>query len=103
MATVGERLRKLRKAKGFSIRKAADDLKVNKNTLSKYERNKRKPKSDFIDKASTYYNVSTDYILGKTDFKNSDINLPDNIITDMKWLPVLGTIPAGKPVLAQKI
>ena len=69
MVSFKDRLRKLRKEKDKSIREAADDLEIGKTTLSNYERGERVPNKDFINKAANYYNVSTDYLLCRTNNK----------------------------------
>lgn len=71
MDKFAKRLRELRNEKGISIRQAAKDLDVGKTTLSNYERGKRSPNKDFINRAADYYNVSADYLLGKIDDKHA--------------------------------
>ncbi len=69
MKKLSRRLRLLRNEKEENLTTAADNLHVSKNTLSRYERGERKPDSDFINRAADYYNVSTDYLLGRTDIR----------------------------------
>lgn len=64
------RLRELRDERGMSLDDLADALHVNKSTLSRIENEQREPKESFIRECSDYFNVSTDYLLGKTDLKN---------------------------------
>ncbi|OCL28635.1 repressor LexA [Orenia metallireducens] len=103
MNTLGDRLRELRNQKGLNIREAAENLDVNKNTLSRYENNKRKPDSEFIEKAANYYNVNTDYLLGRVNFRDK---LPENaqIINpdDMVKIPIVGCVSCGIPLLAEE-
>lgn len=56
----------LRRESAFSQKKVADDLGVSQALLSHYENGVREPKLEFIIKASEYYQVTTDYILGRT-------------------------------------
>lgn len=60
----------LRKEKGLSQKKAATDLNISQALLSHYEKGIRECGLDFIIKLSDYYNVSCDYLLGKTPNKN---------------------------------
>ena len=56
----------LRKEKGLSQKQAATDLDISQALLSHYEKGIRECGLDFIIKLSDYYNVSCDYLLGKT-------------------------------------
>ncbi len=60
------RLRQLRQNKRMTLDALAKELETTKTTLSRYENNKRLPDADFIAKAATFFNVSTDYILNLT-------------------------------------
>ena len=48
----------------------AKDLNTTKVTLSRYENAKREPKSETLNQLSNYFNVSIDYLFGKTDERN---------------------------------
>ncbi len=56
----------LRKEKGISQKKAAQDLGVSQSLLSHYEKGIRECGLLFVVKAANYYNVSCDYLLGKS-------------------------------------
>jgi len=56
----------LRQEKGISQKKAAQILEVSQALLSHYEKGIRECGLDFIIKCADYYNVSTDYLLGRT-------------------------------------
>ena len=62
----------LRRESSLSQKKAADDLGVSQALLSHYENGVREPKLEFIMKASDYYGVTTDYILGRTVERSHD-------------------------------
>jgi len=59
-------LGRLRREKGLSQRQAARELGVSQALLSHYETDAREPKLDFVLKVCDYYDVSADYILGRT-------------------------------------
>ena len=61
------RLKKLRKAKGITQEKAAEELNISFEHLSKMERGKGKPSLDLLLEIAFYYQVSTDYLLLGTD------------------------------------
>lgn len=68
----------LRKEKGLSQKQAAADLNISQALLSHYEKGIRECGLDFIIKLSDYYNVSCDYLLGKTPNKNGvTLNIED--------------------------
>ena len=56
----------LRHARGLSQRKVAADLKISQALLSHYENGKRECGLDFLVRAADYYNVSVDYLLGRS-------------------------------------
>ena len=56
----------LRKERGLSQKQAAADLEVTQALLSHYENGKRECGLDFLVRAADYYNVSVDYLLGRS-------------------------------------
>ena len=62
-------LSRLRKEKNMSQKEAAADLGVSQALLSHYENGIRECGLDFIIKAANFYNVTTDYLLGRSDSK----------------------------------
>ena len=56
----------LRQERGVSQRTAAKDLGISQALLSHYENGIREPGLAFVVKACDYYNVSADFILGRT-------------------------------------
>ena len=67
METLAIRLKELRKEKGYTLEQMANDLNTTKVTLSRYENGTREPKSETLNQLSDYFNVSIDYLFGKTD------------------------------------
>lgn len=63
----------LRKERKISQKKAAEDLGVAQALLSHYEKGKRECGLDFLVRASNYYNVSTDYLLGKSAVSSGEV------------------------------
>ena len=66
------RLRALRLEKNESLEKIAKYLNVTIQTISNYETGKRDMTTDTIIKLANYYDVSTDYLLGKSNISNYD-------------------------------
>lgn len=71
MATFAERLRKLRNEKDITLDELAEILETTKATLSRYENSLREPKAEFVQRVANYFNVTTDYIMGQSDFRES--------------------------------
>ena len=66
------RLKELRKKKGISQLRLATDLNTTQNTISRYETGEREPGIDELIKIADYFNVSVDYLIGRT--KNPKMN-----------------------------
>jgi phage repressor protein C with HTH and peptisase S24 domain len=64
-----DQLQELRKEKKFTQEEAADKFGVKLSTYQKYERDAISPPYDILIKIADFYNVSTDYLLGRTDIK----------------------------------
>ena len=67
MSTYSNRIRELRKNKSLSQEQLADKLGVTKQAVSQMERGARKPSVTMLEALCDFFNVSTDYLLGKED------------------------------------
>ena len=70
MKNFGIVLSSLRKEKGLSQREVASDLGISQALLSHYENGAREPKLEFVVKACNYYDITSDFILGRIDDRN---------------------------------
>ncbi len=61
------RLKELRKQKNISQLRLALELNTNQNTISRYESGKREPGLKELIKIADFFDVSTDYLLERTD------------------------------------
>ena len=61
------RLKELRKKKGISQLRLSIDLNTTQNTISRYETGEREPGIDELIKIADYFNVSVDYLIGRTE------------------------------------
>ena len=61
------RLKELRKKKGISQLRLATELNTTQNTISRYETGEREPGIDELIKIADYFNVSVDYLIGRTE------------------------------------
>ncbi len=66
------RLRYLREKHNISQVKLAMELNLNQNSISRYENEEREADYKTLIAFADYFNVSIDYLLGRTD--NPDIN-----------------------------
>lgn len=67
---IGERLLDLRKDAGLTQDELAAALKINKHSISSYEREKSEPPDAIKIEIAKYFGVSVDYLLGLTDNPN---------------------------------
>ena len=63
-------LSELRRTAGLSQRKAAADLGISQALLSHYENDAREPGLHFVCRVCDYYNVTADYLLGRSSNPN---------------------------------
>lgn len=64
------RLKELRKQRNITQLKLAMDLNMNQNTISRYENGEREAGYSELIKIADYFNVSIDYLLGRSDNPN---------------------------------
>ena len=64
---VGQRIKKYRKSRGYTIEQFSAMINKSKATLSKYENGVRVPPTETLMILADYYGVSMDYIMGRTD------------------------------------
>ncbi len=69
----------LRKERGLSQKKAAEELDVSQALLSHYEKGIRECGLDFVVKAAEFYDVSCDYLLGRTPHRSGATITVDDI------------------------
>lgn len=61
----GELIAQLRNKNKISQSALANDLHIGQSTLAMYEKGKRNPNLEMISKIADYFNVTTDYLLGR--------------------------------------
>lgn len=66
-----ERLRKLRESKNITQKEMSDFLGVDRTTYVKYETGSSEPNFLTLAKLADYFNVTTDYLLGREDVKKT--------------------------------
>ncbi|MCM1269308.1 MAG: helix-turn-helix domain-containing protein [Ruminococcus flavefaciens] len=85
MVDFGTTLKELRQSAGLTQKQLAEKLWLSKATVSYYEQSLRYPSPEILVKLSNVFHVSTDYLLGIEDKKQTlDVTgLPDE---DIKFL-----------------
>lgn len=67
---LNKRLASLRKKSGLTQYETAEKLGISRGKLANYEQGSRQPDYDMLKQLSDFYNVTTDYLLGKSDNPN---------------------------------
>jgi len=67
-----ERLKALRLKENLSQTELADLIGISRQSIGFYEQGFRLPDVEIASDIADYFNVTTDYLLGKTDIKNAD-------------------------------
>ncbi|ERT60788.1 LexA family protein [Megasphaera vaginalis (ex Srinivasan et al. 2021)] len=93
----GKRLKKLREENGFTQKDLADKLKLTPKAISFYELESREPSGDALVNMAKIFGVTTDYLLGNSDFPLSNEIEPPK---DNKQIPIIGTVTCGPNGLA---
>ncbi|MGF6354017.1 transcriptional regulator with XRE-family HTH domain [Paenibacillus sp. 4624] len=71
MATFGQKLRAIRTENNLTQKDLAKIFKVSESAISMYERDEREPSFKFTNEVASRFNVSTDYLLGRTEVENN--------------------------------
>lgn len=66
---LGERLTQLRKARELTQQQMADKLHMSRGTYAQYEINRRIPEYGTLEKMADFFEVSIDYLVGRTNNK----------------------------------
>lgn len=64
----GEKLRELRKEKGFTQKRLAQEIGQAQSTVFYWEQNLQEPSISALKKICAVFDVSADYLLGRTDY-----------------------------------
>nr|DAY27057.1 MAG TPA: repressor protein [Caudoviricetes sp.] len=95
-----ERIKELAKKRGVNLQKVSEDLGFSTNYLYSLK-NKKTPSAEHIAKIAEYFNVSTDYILGRTDNPNlptESVTTADGRVVDLSNLRERVVLFDGKPL-----
>lgn len=99
VTTAFERIKDLADKHRISLNDLEDKLGISRNSL--YGIKKANPKSDRLQEIADYFNVSTDYLLGRTDNPNiakDIVTTPDGRVVDLSNLRERVVLFDGKPL-----
>ena len=65
--TIGDALKQFRKEYGLTQQQVADAINIHKQAWQRYESGRVMPSAEVIIKIADSYNVSLDYLVGRTD------------------------------------
>ena len=66
---IANRIKELRQEKNLSQQSLAKEINVSQKAIDFWEKGVNEPKASYIIQLAKYFNVSTDYLLGLTEFK----------------------------------
>lgn len=92
-----ERMRQTMFLKGVRQAELVDKTGIDKGSLSSYVNGRYMPNADKIAKIATALGVSVNFLLGKEEIPIAKFTLPQ-----FHDVPVLGSVAAGTPILAQE-
>lgn len=77
---IGDKIRDLRNQKRMSQTDLSKVLHVSQQTITKWETGKAEPSSSALNSLANYFNVSADYLLGRSKVKNPQAHDLDDAI-----------------------
>ena len=77
MATLGQRLKELRRERNLTQEEFGKTLNVVKSTISLYENNKISPDDELKKSMAKYFGVTLDYLMGVSNIRNP---YKDNVV-----------------------
>ncbi len=67
MEHFGKKLKDLRIEKNLTCKEVADAIGLTKNAITNYETNIREPSLSVLKRLCDFYDVTADYLIGRTD------------------------------------
>lgn len=67
------KIKELRQERNLSLRDLAADLEIAYSSLGKYERGDQQPSFETLIKLADYFNVTTDYLIGRSEGKTPEL------------------------------
>lgn len=96
-----DRIKELAQKQGLSINLLEEKLGYSRNTI--YNLKNSKPSTERISEIADYFNVSTDYLLGRTDNPNIATNGDVSAPLDLRDIAAQSMLFDGKPLTEEDI
>lgn len=80
--SLGNRIKELRVEKGLTQEELGKLLSKTKNNISQYETDKRSPDPATLQYLADFFRVSTDYLLGRSDIRETPEQRIESVISD---------------------
>ena len=96
-----DRIKELAQKQGLSINLLEEKLGYSRNTI--YNLKNSKPSTERISEIADYFNVSTDYLLGRTDNPNIATNGDASAPLDLRDIAAQSMLFDGKPLSEEDI
>ena len=80
----GDILKKLRQDKKITQEELAIKINSSRSNIANYENNNNMPSVEILERLAKIFDVSTDYLLGKTDIKSNKLDLTEDDIAFIK-------------------
>ena len=95
------RIKELREARALTQQQLADDLGVQRNTISRYETGEREPSLEMLEVFARYFSVDIDYLVGASDTKKDPTSAHSEV--DPEFIQVFGELtPEQKNLVLER-
>lgn len=84
MTTINQRLISLRNSRGFTQSQVAEKLDVKRARYNAWEQGISQPNLEMVQRLAELFNVSSDYLIGRTDMKNAEIDRTNVLDPDFR-------------------
>ena len=91
------RIRDIRNDRGLTQKQIAEILHVSQNTYSQYEIGTSRFPLDVVVKLAEFYDVTTDYLLGRTEYRCPPEALRRRVAIDFTVQDIINTVLELKP------
>ncbi|MFX3651080.1 MAG: helix-turn-helix domain-containing protein [Paenibacillus sp.] len=104
----GNRIAELREQRGLTQEELASSIHITRAALSHYEKNRRKPDFEVLTRLADIFDVSIDYLIGRT--KQSDVVMDEDVrefvdtleLSDKEVLERFDLMIDGKPLTEEE-
>ncbi|MCX8129398.1 MAG: helix-turn-helix domain-containing protein [Clostridia bacterium] len=98
----GDRLKILRNKKKLTQIELGKIFSISHATINRYEKGVNQPDTETLNKLAEYFDVSVDYLLGRTNLKDADLPQGSYVPEKTVRIPILGVVRAGEPLYAEQ-